>query len=104
MSKHLKKTPPHLKLQRAKHGKIHSDIAQLKKKTDKQIAHAVKSDSDAARVSTRWPKDTQVHPAPKKVPVSLRIDPETLDFFKGQGPGHLTRMNAVLRAYAKVHQ
>lgn len=38
--------------------------------------------------------------APKaKKPVSLRVDPDILDFFKGQGEGHLTRMHSVLRAY-----
>ncbi len=34
-----------------------------------------------------------------KKPVSLRVDPDILDFFKGQGDGHLTRMHSVLRAY-----
>ncbi len=38
--------------------------------------------------------------APKaKKPVSLRVDPDILDFFKDQGEGHLTRMHSVLRAY-----
>ena len=37
--------------------------------------------------------------APKKVSVHLRVDQDVLDWFKAQGRGHLTRMNAVLRAY-----
>jgi uncharacterized protein (DUF4415 family) len=38
-------------------------------------------------------------PAPKKASVHLRVDQDVLDWFKAQGRGHLTRMNAVLRAY-----
>lgn len=34
-----------------------------------------------------------------KTPVTMRVDAEVLEWFKGQGKGHLTRMNAVLRAY-----
>ena len=37
-------------------------------------------------------------PAPKKS-ISLRIDSDVLDWFKSEGKGHLSRMNAVLRAY-----
>ncbi len=36
---------------------------------------------------------------PKKSSVHLRIDSDVLDWFRRQGRGHLTRMNAVLRAY-----
>lgn len=34
-----------------------------------------------------------------KTPVTMRVDPDILDFFKEGGKGHLTRMHAVLRAY-----
>ncbi len=34
-----------------------------------------------------------------KTPISLRLDPDVLAFFKQDGPGYQTRMNAVLRAY-----
>jgi len=35
----------------------------------------------------------------RKDAISLRLDHDVLDWFKGQGPGYQTRMNAVLRAY-----
>jgi uncharacterized protein (DUF4415 family) len=38
----------------------------------------------------------------RKTLISLRVDPEVLDFFKAQGPGYQTRMNAVLTAYMQV--
>jgi uncharacterized protein (DUF4415 family) len=34
-----------------------------------------------------------------KKPISLRVDPDVLDFFKAQGPGYQTRMNAALRSH-----
>jgi uncharacterized protein (DUF4415 family) len=34
-----------------------------------------------------------------KVAVSLRLDQDVYAWFKAQGPGHLSRMNAVLRSY-----
>ncbi len=42
--------------------------------------------------------------APRKSSVHLRIDSDVLDWFKAQGKGHLTRMNAVLRAYVYAQQ
>ena len=32
----------------------------------------------------------------------MRIDPDVLAWFKAQGKGYQTRMNAVLRAYVKA--
>jgi len=37
--------------------------------------------------------------AARKAAISLRVDPEVLEWFKAQGPGYQTRINAVLRAY-----
>ena len=38
-------------------------------------------------------------PGVSKKAVSLRVDEDVFDWFKAQGKGHLSRMNAVLRAY-----
>jgi uncharacterized protein (DUF4415 family) len=35
--------------------------------------------------------------------VHLKVDKEVFDFFKSAGKGHLTRMQDVLRAYARAH-
>ena len=37
--------------------------------------------------------------APRKAAISLRLDAEVLDWFKAQGPGYQTRINAILKAY-----
>lgn len=38
----------------------------------------------------------------RKAPISLRVDPEVLDWYKASGPGYQTRMNAVLRAFMEA--
>lgn len=35
----------------------------------------------------------------KKIPITMRVDPDVLDWFKSYGSGYQTRMNAVLRMY-----
>ncbi len=40
-----------------------------------------------------------LEPMAAKASISLRVDQEVLDWFKSQGPGYQTRMNAVLRAF-----
>ena len=41
--------------------------------------------------------------APRKTSVHLRVDPETVAFFRAAGKGHLTRMAEVLTVYAQGH-
>jgi len=36
---------------------------------------------------------------PSKESISLRVDADVLEWFKAQGPGYQTRINAVLRAF-----
>ncbi len=38
-----------------------------------------------------------------KTSVHLRLDSDVVEWFKAHGKGHLTRMNAVLRAYVDAH-
>lgn len=39
-----------------------------------------------------------------KTSVHLRLDSDIVEWFKMRGRGHLTRMNAVLRAYVDAHR
>ncbi|TFF25527.1 hypothetical protein E3C22_09280 [Jiella endophytica] len=50
-----------------------------------------------------WATAELVVPRAKKS-IHLRIDQEVYDFFKSQGPGHLTRMGAVLRSYVEAQR
>lgn len=55
------------------------------------------SDPDAPEVAD-WTDATRGRfYKPRKVQRTLRIDADVLAYFEAQGPGHLTRMNRVLR-------
>lgn len=41
-------------------------------------------------------------PEPKQA-VTIRLDRDVVEWFKSQGKGYQTRMNAVLRTYMKTH-
>ncbi len=50
-----------------------------------------------------WSSARVVMPA-GKTSVHLRLDSDVVDWFKANGKGHLTRMNAVLRAYVEAQK
>jgi len=73
--------------------------------TDRAIEKAIKSDPDAAPIlDETWLKSARVTMPEKKVPVSLRIDRDVVEWFKANGAGYQTLMNAVLRAYVQAHR
>lgn len=41
---------------------------------------------------------------PHKKTITIRLDPDVLNWFKIQGKGYQSRINAILRAYMKHHQ
>lgn len=43
-----------------------------------------------------------LRPVPPKTSLALRVDAEVVEWFKAQGPGYQTRMNAVLRAFKEA--
>ncbi|GAB5462590.1 BrnA antitoxin family protein [Hoeflea alexandrii] len=51
-----------------------------------------------------WDDAELVNHTVTKEPISLRVDADVLEFFKAQGKGHLTRMNAVLRSYVEAQR
>ncbi len=50
-----------------------------------------------------WKNARVVMPA-GKTSVHLRLDSDVVEWFKANGNGHLTRMNAVLRAYVDAQK
>lgn len=49
-----------------------------------------------------WKKAQLVTPLTKQA-ISLRVDSDVLDWFKSQGKGYQSLMNAVLRSYVEHH-
>lgn len=51
-----------------------------------------------------WASARVVMPPPGKASVHMRLDSDVLEWFRAQGKGHLTRMNAVPRSFMEAHQ
>jgi uncharacterized protein (DUF4415 family) len=63
-----------------------------------------RSDPDDAIEPVRMDWVRTELPLPRrKAHASLRIDADVLDWFRGQGRGYQTRINAILRSYFEQH-
>jgi uncharacterized protein (DUF4415 family) len=51
-----------------------------------------------------WRNARIVMPPQGKASVHLRLDADVLEWFRDQGKGHLSRMNAVLRSFMDAHR
>ncbi len=51
-----------------------------------------------------WRNARVVMPPPSKTSVHLRLDSDVLAWFREQGRGHLSRMNAVLRSFMEARR
>ncbi len=67
---------------------------------DKTSAKAPEAESLGAEF---WSKARVVVPR-GKTSVHLRLDSDVVEWFRANGKGHLTRMNAVLRAYVDAQK
>jgi len=80
-------------------GESRTDWARIDAMTDEEIEAQMRDDPDWAEfMDVDWSKATLVIPVPKDA-ISIRLDSDVLDFFKAQGKGYQTRINAVLRHY-----
>lgn len=82
-------------------GEDRTDLARVKAKTEAELEQDIASDPDFANVPNDWYLQAEaIMPASKRL-LSLRLDTDVLDWFKQQGPGYQTRINAVLRAFVQ---
>lgn len=77
--------------------------SEFDKLDDKQIGNAVAGDRDAAPLGDDdfWKNASVIMPVPKQA-ISIRIDEDVVAFFKKNGSGYQSRMNAVLRSYMEA--
>ncbi len=83
----------------AKRKSISSDLKRLDKMTDSDIDY-----SDIPPLDESFFKKEMVTIPQKKDSITLRIDHDVLEFFKHQGRGYQTLINAVLKTYAHAKQ
>jgi uncharacterized protein (DUF4415 family) len=76
-----------------------TDWARVRAMKDKDILVTAEHPEAELRHIMRGVVRRGLRPVSPKASVSLRIDADVLAWFKAQGPGYQTRMNAVLRAF-----
>ena len=94
------------KITRRRLGDIREDLTDWKRvdaMTEEELERAIAADPDADIPNPDWTKARIVLPQ-RKQSVHLRVDPDVLAWFRQQGRGYLTRMNAVLRTYYEAHR
>lgn len=79
-------------------GESETDWEAVKAMTDAEVEAAIASDPDEAGMTIDWSKAV-FHPESRKTAMTIRLDADVLAYFRGQGRGYQTRINAVLRAY-----
>jgi uncharacterized protein (DUF4415 family) len=85
-------------------GPSRTDWTRVDALTDEEIDQAIAEDPDAApALDAEWFRNAELVIPAAKVATSIRVDGDVMDWFRTQGRGWQTRMNAVLRAYAKAH-
>jgi len=80
-----------------------TDLARVDAMTDKALEKIIASDPDEQDIRPDWTKAKLILPRAKQS-IHLRLEEETVVFFKEQGRGHISRMQAVLKAYVDAHK
>ena len=78
--------------------KSRTDWAKIKAMKDRDIdfSDASKLDDDFFAEAKLWPG--------KKKQITIRLDPDVLDYFKTKGRGYQSSINATLRRYMETQQ
>ena len=80
-----------------------TDLARLDALTDQEIDYSDLPEVPAemfARAVVR----SGLKPVARKAQLTLRVDSDVLEWFKKQGQGYQTKINALLRAYMEAHK
>jgi uncharacterized protein (DUF4415 family) len=80
-----------------------SDLPTVSAQRLAELSELAKAEPDFSDIpeldADFWNNAQFVTAKPSKVPVALRLNPETLAWFKAQGEGHTTKMAAILQHY-----
>ena len=79
-------------------GESRSDLSRVRAKTAAELERDIASDPDFRDVPKDWVESAEAVMTPKRL-ISLRIDDDVVEWFRQQGRGYQTRINAALRAF-----
>ena len=79
-----------------------TDWARVRSLKDKDIKMSAEHPEAKVKHIVRGIVRRGLRPVPAKASIALRVDADVLEWFKSQGPGYQTRINAVLRAFKEA--
>jgi uncharacterized protein (DUF4415 family) len=82
-----------------KSSRSRTNIKKLHQKSDRDINY----DDSPATTKDFW-SDAEVFMPQHKIHISLRLDEDIVKYFKEEGAGYQSRINAVLKAYINAHR
>lgn len=80
-----------------------TDYARLDALSAAEVESLAENDSEGAPISDEEWARAEIR-QPIKKPVGLKLDDDILSWFKSQGRGYQTRINAVLRRYIEAQR
>ena len=83
-------------------GESRTDWARVGAMTEEDLKQAIASDPDWSDIPENWHEQAEAVMPKPKVPVSIRLDADVIEYFRGTGRGWQTRVNAILRAYKEA--
>ena len=81
-----------------------TDWARLDAMTEEEVERLAAEDMAELGIDPDWTVHAPVVFPRHKERVTVRLDPEVLDWLKAQGRGYQTRINAILRAYYEAQK
>ena len=84
--------------------KSRTTLTRLRKMLDTDVVRDGDAPEWTPEMFARAVARRGLKPVPKKALLSLRIDSDVIEWFKEQGAGYQSRMNALLRAYMEAHK
>ena len=88
---------------KARHTVSGTDLNKVDALTDAELERTIAEDEGEQNFQPDWTQAKLVLSEPKQS-VHLRLEQEIIDFFKAQGKGHISRMQAALKAYVTGHR
>jgi uncharacterized protein (DUF4415 family) len=84
-------------------GESRTDWNKVDAMSDGELERLIAENEDERGFKPDWTRARIVLPEPKRS-IHLRLERDIIEFFKARGKGHITRMQAVLRAYVDAHK
>jgi uncharacterized protein (DUF4415 family) len=86
-------------------GEDRTDWSRVDAQTEDELVEAIRADPDDEELEPGWIERVVIlRPAEPKERVTMWLDAEVVRWFREQGRGYQTRINAVLRAYYEAVQ